>query len=247
MPMHDWTRVSAGTFHHFHSGWITQISDALNDGLLPSDYYAMAEQVAGDIGPDVITLQTSDGPEETSGEESQGGTAVQVCPPKVRYAAEFEMDEYVLKQKDLVIHHSSDDRIVAMIEILSPGNKSNKRNLRSFLDKSLAALTKGIHLLLVDLQPPTKRDPQGIHGLIWGELNDTPYNAPPDKPLTLAAYSAGRPKKAYVEPIAVGDVLTDMPLFLAPRHYVAVPLEVTYQAAWRGVPRRWRTVLEPTT
>jgi hypothetical protein len=28
--------------------------------------------------------------------------------------------------------------------------------------------------------------------------------------------------------------------------YVSVPLEATYQAAWRGVPRGWRSVLEST-
>jgi hypothetical protein len=66
------------------------------------------------------------------------------------------------------------------------------------------------------------------------------------KPLTLVAYDAGPPKTAYVEPVAVGDILKDMPLFLAPGWYVSVPLEATYQSAWRGVPRRFREVLEST-
>ena len=47
-----------------------------------------------------------------------------------------------------------------------------------------------------------------------------------------------------IEPIAVGDVLSPMPLFLRPGAYVLVPLEETYQAAWEGVPRRWRRVIE---
>ena len=58
MPVHDWTRVSAGTFHDFHSTWIVEIKRALNVGLLPANYYAMAEQVAGETGPDVLTLQS---------------------------------------------------------------------------------------------------------------------------------------------------------------------------------------------
>ena len=65
-----------------------------------------------------------------------------------------------------------------------------------------------------------------------------------NQPLTLAAYDAGPPTKAYVQPLAVGDSLADMPLFLAPSWYVEVPMELSYQAAWRGVPRRWREVLE---
>ena len=55
---------------------------------------------------------------------------------------------------------------------------------------------------------------------------------------------AGRPRKAYVEPFAVGKPLADRPLFLTPEWYVNVPLEATDQSAWRGVPRRWRDVLQ---
>ena len=46
MPIHDWKRVKAGVFHDFHHSWIEEIKRALNNGLLPADYYAMAEQQA---------------------------------------------------------------------------------------------------------------------------------------------------------------------------------------------------------
>ena len=104
----------------------------------------------------------------------------------------------------------------------------------------------GITCCLIDLQPPTARDPEGIHAVIWAEFGGKSKPSPPDKPLTLVAYDAGPPKTSYVEPVAVGDVLIDMPLFLAPGWYVSVPLEETYQAAWRGVPRRFREILETT-
>src|SRR5947209_6192782 len=57
MPMHDWTRVEAGIFHAFHHRWISAISDVLNTGLLPGDYYALPEQQAAGFGPEVLTLQ----------------------------------------------------------------------------------------------------------------------------------------------------------------------------------------------
>ena len=63
MPIHDWTRVGAGTFHDFHCGWVVEICNALNVGLLPPGYYARAEQVGGEVGPDVLTLQV-DRPQE---------------------------------------------------------------------------------------------------------------------------------------------------------------------------------------
>jgi hypothetical protein len=87
-------------------------------------------------------------------------------------------------------------------------------------------------------------DPGGIHGAIWSELSDDPFELPEGEPLTLAAYSAGPRKRAFVEPIAVGREALDMPLFLEPEIYVEVPLESTYRAAYRGVPRRWQLVLE---
>jgi hypothetical protein len=60
----------------------------------------------------------------------------------------------------------------------------------------------------------------------------------------VVAYTAGLDKVAYVEPLGVGDRPPDMPLFLKPDAYVAVPLEATYCAAFDEIPRRWREVLE---
>ncbi len=105
-------------------------------------------------------------------------------------------------------------------------------------------MTQGIHLLLLDLFPPGPRDPQGIHGALWRELCDGDYEQPAGKPLTLAAYSAGPIPTAYVEAVAVGDVLPDMPLFLTSEEYVNVPLEPTYQTAYGRVPRFYRAILE---
>ena len=35
MPIHDWKRVDANLFHHFHQMWTGRICDALNDSVLP--------------------------------------------------------------------------------------------------------------------------------------------------------------------------------------------------------------------
>ncbi len=251
MPVHNWSRVDAGIFHHFHHGWIEELQRALNGGLLPPDYYALAEQFAGGFGPDVLTLQvdgSSDEPAEervASGEgRSQGIIPVATARPKVRFTAVTEMEYYVRKQNSVVIHHVSDDRVIGLIEVVSPGNKSSRYALRSFVEKAAEFLAHGSHLLILDLHPPTPRDPNGIHGAVWEEIADPSYRQPVDKPLTVAAYSAGLVKTAYVEPVAVGDVLPDMPVFLEPEAYINTPLETTYQAAWRGVPERWRRVVE---
>jgi hypothetical protein len=62
--------------------------------------------------------------------------------------------------------------------------------------------------------------------------------------LTLVSYAAGPQVEVYLEHVAVGATLPEMPLFLRPDRYVNVPLETTYQAAYRGVPSFWRDLLE---
>ncbi len=44
MPVHDWTRLEAGDFHHFHQGWVVNLTNALNGGLLPPEYIARIER-----------------------------------------------------------------------------------------------------------------------------------------------------------------------------------------------------------
>jgi hypothetical protein len=252
MPIHDWTGVKAGIFHDFHHAWVFTIKRALNSGLLPPEYYALAEQIAGGLGPDVLTLENvfdkppgagGNGPQRASEAHRQGGIALASLPPKVSFTAVAEPEQYARKRNRIAIRHSSDDQVVAMIEIVSPGNKASGHALRSFVAKAIELLDAGIHLLIIDLFPPGPRDPQGIHGTIWSEYVGDVFALPTGRPLTLVAYSAGDLKQAFIEPTAVGQALPEMPLFLEPSRYVPVPLEATYQAAFSEVPRRWQAVL----
>ena len=208
MPIHDWTRASAGIFHSFHNNWITFVMRALNNGILPKNHYAISDQITSGFGP------------------------------------EDELEPYAAKARTIVIRHTSEDRIVAMLEIVSPGNKNSQYSLDQFVDKVVKVLRQSIHFSVIDLFPPGPRDPQGIHGVIWQQFNPEPFTLPADKRLTLAAYSAGPIKEGFIEPVAVGDALPDLPLFLNPGEYVEIPLETTYLETWSGMPERWRTVLE---
>jgi hypothetical protein len=254
MPVHDWKRVTAGTFHDFHLAWVAELRRALNGGLLPPGYYALAEPGAGDIIPDVLTLHHSpDEPELGGFKEVYPGPAraavltVAETPPRVSVTdTTSEAITLALRQRQIAIRHTTGDRIVALIEIISPGNKESAATLRAFLEKAVAALQAGYHLLMLDLWPPGRFDPAGLHGLLWALVGGTDYRPPKDRPLTLAAYHVRAQGliTTYVEPLSVGVPLPDMPRFLAPGQYVNVPLEATYGAAWEGVPERWRRVLE---
>lgn len=248
MPIHDWTRVKAGIFHDFRHEWITTIKHALNRNLQGTNYYAMAEQVAGGIAPDVLTLQLpSDGPKRarSSDNDHRGGVALAEAPPKLRYRIKNSSQWYAKTKKSVAIRHVSEHRVVAVLEIVSPGNKSSVNAIQSFIAKAGDLLGSGVHLDLVDLFPPTPRDPGGIHLAVWGEDEADVFRFDPAKPLTCASYigGGGAGADAFVEPVAVGDTLPMMPLFLTCDQYVDVPLESTYMDAFEQVPDVWREVL----
>ena len=248
MPIHDWSLVEAGIFHHFHLAWIDEIQRSLNNGLLPDDYYAMAEQQSGPFGPDVITLQSNPSEmDQAAGSGLDDITSdgnVLLAPPQIQLTAEADREFYRRKQNMVAVRHVSGDEIIAVVEIISRGNKSSSIAMRSLIDKAAELLTNGIHLILVDLQPPGPRDPSGIHALLWNEMTAQVY-AKPEKPLTLAAYEASPigATRAYIQPVSVGDTMPDMPLFLRPGAHVPLPLQTTYDRAFDAVPRRWRRVL----
>jgi hypothetical protein len=58
---------------------------------------------------------------------------------------EAELDSYRRKAKNVTVRHISGDRIVAMIEIVSPGNKSARSRFRAFIEKSARLLDKQPH------------------------------------------------------------------------------------------------------
>ncbi|MGL6074768.1 MAG: DUF4058 family protein [Fimbriiglobus sp.] len=244
MPMHDWTRVPDGVYHHFHQAWIHTLAQKLNDGLLPNDLYALTEQVSGRFSPDVLTLQPDPMDETENPNTHSGGAATALqTRPKTRFHSEAE--RYRRKKSVVAVRHVSDDRIVAMIEIVSPGNKAGNHAIETFVRKSCDFLEAGVHLLILDPFPPGPRDPEGIHARIWNELRTESFTLPEDQRLTLVAYEADVTiTRAYIEPIAVGDSLPDMPLFIRPEGYVLVPLEDTYGAAYAAQPQRWRRVIE---
>jgi hypothetical protein len=61
---------------------------------------------------------------------------------------------------------------------------------------------------------------------------------------SLASYAAGPRIEVYLNHLAVGALLPEMPLFIRPHRYVNVPLESTYQDAYQGMPAFWRRVLD---
>ncbi len=60
-----------------------------------------------------------------------------------------------------------------------------------FVEKTVQFLREGIHVLVVNLFPPTSRNPQGIHQSIWEEIGDEAFVLPPGKNRTLVFRRTG--------------------------------------------------------
>lgn len=245
MPVHDWSRVDANLFHDFHQAWTMAIRNALNAGLLPAGYSALVEQHAAGLVPDVLAVQRR--PSRGSSPEPSGGLLT-AEPPKTKHVIRGKPGDLAARANRVAIRHRLGE-VVCIIEVVSPGNKSSRAGLRAFVEKTHEFLNAGVNVLVVDLFPPTPRDPSGIHKAIWDEIEEIPFDLTPDQPLTLAAYVAGdlivgRAVTAYVQPAAVGGVLLDMPAYLDSRYHVPVPLERAYQAAWESCPADMRYLVE---
>ena len=152
---------------------------------------------------------------------------------------------YLTRRRTVTVRSATSDEVVALIEVISPDVKRNDDALAAVVGKVQHAIQSGIGVILLDLFPPGPRDPNGLHPLVWSSFQDTDFTLPPDKRLTQVAYAAGRVKRAFIEPVAVGDAVPDLPLFLTPELHIVVPLSATYETAWNDMPRRWQDVLDP--
>lgn len=238
MPIHDWTRVPAGLFHHFHQDWTIELARALNRGRLPRGVAALVEQRLGPREADVLAIEHRAIPLQA---EDRG--VATLPPPAAQIVRRTESGLFSDRANRIVVKHHL-GRIIAVIEIVSPGNKDCRASLREFVDKSVDFLRAGIHVLVVDLFPPTSRDPFGIHKAIWDEFVDEPFPLAGGKDRIVASYKSGTERVAYVEPVAVGDKLPDMALFLSCDLHVSAPLESTYRTAWDASPFELRTAVE---
>jgi hypothetical protein len=217
----------------------------LNGGVLPQGYYALSEQYSSGLIPDVLTLHLPDSGPSPDPAPQEGGIALADAPPRIgRRLVADPGSVYRARRRTLTIRHASGHRIVAFLEILSPGNKDRATSIQELVNKVDAALMQGIHVMLVDLFPPGRFDPQGLHGAVWGRYGTEEYVVPDGQPLTVCSYRAVVPVEAYIEHRAFGDPLPEMPLFLDLETYIYVPLELTYRTAFQDLPVFLRDRLE---
>lgn len=250
MAIHDWTRIFAGGFHHFHQAWVLRISDQLNRSILPDGYFAAAEQASGASYPDVVALEmdvqepgNSDEFESTVLKQS-GGVTVADAPPRVRFTFDSEVVQYAEKADRIAIRNVNGNKTVAIIEVISPGNKHSGLAFNKFREEVHFLIERGIQILIIDLFPPGTFDPEGIARGLQIESESLVPRTTNDEPLSFISLRVSDHVSGFVEFGCVGKDVPTMPLFLNSERYVNVPLNDSYAEAWTSFPRPWQKLLE---
>jgi hypothetical protein len=116
MPVHNWLPVPVGLYHHFHQSWAVILAEGLNNGVLPAGYFALVDQRAIGLIPDVLALKCS----EKHRSPALPGSALMATPPKVHHVTQQTDRDIFASRANRVAIRNPLGELAALIEIVSP-------------------------------------------------------------------------------------------------------------------------------
>jgi hypothetical protein len=239
MPLLDHFHPPLHPQHHwesFHSNWATRLADLLNDRLLPPEYIAEEHTHAGTrLEIDVATFEH----DTVAGRSDSSSGATAVLPRAVYTppAPGFTIPAVLSDSFEVRVFATAEGMtLVAVIELVSPGNKDLPEECRAFATKCASYLYQGISLIVVDIV--TNRQ-ANLHNEIMRVMNaDSACELPAAANLYAVAYRpALRDEQSEVDvwPVvcALSEPLPTLPLRLKGDLFVPVDFESTYDEACR--------------
>lgn len=213
----------------FHARWAAVIAETL-DRNLPQRYFAEVQVHIGNrIEVDVASFQDEPAPAEAVEDGSGVATLTKVwAPPKpvLQMPALFPDSLEVL-----VFNDEAGPKLVAAIELVSPGNKDREEYRRAFAIKCAALLQQGIGLVIVDLVTHRQAN---LHNALIDLLETGPaFQMAEDSFRYAVAYQPVRRSKdshihIWPETLNVGQNLPLLPLPLSSSVCIPLDLEATY-------------------
>jgi Protein of unknown function (DUF4058) len=213
----------------FHGAWAAAMARHLNQGILPPGYYAVPlVDRAGPIEIDVAALREQGAPLPASG---TAWPEAWVAPdPLLAIAVDLPPADGVEVQ---VFADDGDPRLAAAIELLSPRNKDRPAARQAFAVKCVGYLQQGSSVVVVDTVTTRRAD---LNGTILSVLGvDLSASALPLSSLSAVSYQAvGREEESqqlevWAAPLALGQPLPTLPLWIAADFSVPLDLEASYQ------------------
>ncbi|MBW3596295.1 MAG: hypothetical protein KY475_03360 [Planctomycetes bacterium] len=197
----------------FHSAWAAAMARLLNQGILPPGYHALpcVDHGAVDIGGEVAPQTTWAPP-----------------APRVALAVELPPANAVEVQ---VFADDGDPRLAAAVELVSPRNKDRPQARQAFAVKCVGYLQQGSSVVVVDTVTTRRADLQAeILSLLKSDAAATSTGG-----LSAASYQVvGDPDaqqlRLWPAPLALGQPLPTLPLWIAADFSVPLDLEASYHA-----------------
>jgi hypothetical protein len=221
---------SAHPWASFHAMWASEIVGWLNKRLSRRYFATMYTHLGPDVAADVAEFERDPGPDEELPNGSvNGGVAVEVwAPPKTTLA----MPAVFPDDLEVRVHDAERDaKVVAVVELVSPGNKDRPETRRAFAAKCAAYLQRGIGLVTIDIV--TSRLFNLHNDLVRLLCLSEPFLMPEDAVSYAVAYRPARRGEVnqidlWPVPLAVGGQLPLLPLALRGRRAVPLDLDATY-------------------
>jgi hypothetical protein len=216
MPLLDHFHPPLAPQRHWESfagNWAGAMADALNESLLPEGYFA---EEHAQLGPRVeIDVATFD--------HSESLTPALVVP--AAFPDAFEV---------LVFESEGGTRLVAAIELVSPGNKDRPGERQAFAVKSASYLCRGISLIVIDIVTSQRAN---LHNEIMRVLgHGEAFAISAETVLYGVAYrpivrDAQEQIEAWPSPLGIGRPLPVLPLALNAGLALPIDLEATFTTA----------------
>src|SRR5579883_1050235 len=234
MPLLDHFHPPLAPHRHwesFHVNWAGAIADVLNESLLPEGYFAEEHaQLGPRVEIDVATFEQAQPSARPDSATAILPTRVWAPPaPALVVPAAFPEAFEVL-----VFESEGGTRLVAAIELVSPGNKDRAGERQAFAIKSASYLCRGISLIVIDIVTSRRAN---LHNEIMRVLgHEDAFAMPAETVLYGVAYrpivrDAQEQIEAWPSPLAIGGPLPVLPLALNAELALPIDLETTYTAA----------------
>jgi hypothetical protein len=240
MPLRDHFRPPLDkrtSWEGFHGSWPAVIVMALNRELPPRYLAEPRVHLGVSMEIDVTAFdEEMTAPPASGFGADEGGVATAVwAPPRPTFAVAADLpDQYVYEVR--VFDLWRDRRLVAAVEIVSPANKDRPENRRAFVTKCAALLQQRVSVAIVDLVTTRQFNLYGDLLELIGQADPTLAPEPP--PLYAAACRCTRRDEAWyfeswTHPLAPGQPLPTLPLWLADDFAVPLEFEASYEETCR--------------
>jgi hypothetical protein len=236
MPLRDHFRSPVNDTHSWdevHGGWPMEIVRQLTTILPPGFRSAPKVHLGSPFEVDVSTYDL-DSRDPDAANTDDGTAALTALAPTLTVEADLtDQDEYEVRIYDV----NRGRQLVAAVEIVSPSNKDRLEAREIFVGKVASLLQQDVSVSLVDLVSVRQAN-------LYAELltllgRSDPALAPTPPHLYAVTLRSRKPPKrrplldAWFYPMAIGQVLPTLPIWLSPDLRVMLPLEASYQETCR--------------